>query len=127
MQKNIFETMIMMNQTALETLKKITEANIDISGKLMRQQMDMAQSMMEESATAAEDICACKTMQDFTEKQSGCAEDVKQNILQSAQGCADILAEANQTYTSLIEEGMNAFGQSMAQNNKASKSNKKAA
>ena len=126
MQNNIFEAMIAYNQTALDTLKKITQTNMEIGEQLIQQQMDLAQCMMEDGAKAAEEISSCKTMQDFAEKQASCVEETRQNILQSAQSCADILAEANQTYTDLFEEGMNAFGQA-APKKSATKSRRKAA
>lgn len=106
MANEAFEYLTNWNQTAFEAIKKMTETNVRIAEKLMQENVNVAKSIASESSRMFETMSSCKDVRDIVSKQSALAEDAGKQIIKSARSCADILAEAGQTYSDLFEENI---------------------
>lgn len=120
MANEAFEYLTTWNKTAFEAIKKIADNNIRISEKLIQEQLGLAKSIAADSSKIMETISTAKDPQEIIKKQSAMAEETGKQIMKSARSCADILAEASQTYSKLCEENMEAANKATTSSTKKS-------
>lgn len=107
MQKDILENFQKMTQLTLENFKKLGETNLRIGEKLLQEQVELTNTILESACCKAE-WTEAKDLKDVAAKQAEWTQECGQKMMESARTCAEIVAEAGKTYTHLFETGMKA-------------------
>jgi len=110
MQNEIFETMTKFNQQTLENWKKLGEANLKLSEKLLKEQVELTSALVEATTAKAEELAKTKDVKAFAELQAEWAQDISKKLNDTSRSYADILAEAGKTYNTLFETTLKAAG-----------------
>lgn len=106
MSQDIFEPWNTLNKNLFESFKKLGELNIRIGEKLLQEQIDLVNSLIEANSRNAESASKAKGVQDVLSNNSAAAQECSKRILQSYRSCADTLANARQEYSSLMEKSL---------------------
>ena len=104
MTKDLFQTWTELSQSSFETLKKLGELNVQISERLLQEQMEIANQLVQAGSKNLDVLGKAKAPQDVLSQQSALAEDYSKQLLKSYRSCADVLAEARDSYNELFEE-----------------------
>ena len=111
MQNDIFENWAKFNQQSLDTFRKLGEANLKIGEKLLQEQVELTNSLVESATRNAEQLSKCKDYSEAAGKQAEIVQDYSKQVLNSARTCADLISEAGKTYNQLFEQHLKAAGE----------------
>lgn len=124
MQNEFYDTWNTAAQQALENFKKIGEANLKLTEKLLREQVELTTALVEAATATAQEAAATKDVKQLATIQAELAQECGKKVLQSGRTCADIVAETSKVYNQLFEAGVKTAADNTA---KAANSAKKAA
>ena len=121
MENQAFEQFTRFTQVTLENMKKLGEANMKCSERLLKQQIELANNLFALTSKAAETVSKAKDVTEATSKQTEILQDAGKAVAETAKACADIMTDANKTYQVLIEEGFKVASENLnaAKNTKA--------
>ena len=108
MQKDFVNGFEQFNKTAMESVKKVGEINMRVFERMAEQQMAAATDWLEGSVKQVEVLTGAKDIQSVFQAQSAYAAAVSDKVASHAKKAAEILAEAKDDYSKLVEEGMKA-------------------
>ena len=94
MQNEFYDTWNTAAQQALESFKKIGEANLKLSEKLLREQVELTNALVEAVSTTAQEAASTKDVKQLATIQAELAQACGKKVLQSGRNCADLVAEA---------------------------------
>lgn len=114
MQNEIYETWSTMAQQALDNLKKISEANLKLSEKLMREQVELTTALVEAATATAQEAAGTKDVKQLATIQAELAQECGKKVLQSGRTCADLVAEAGKVYNQMFEAGVKSASEGAA-------------
>ncbi len=106
MQNEFYETWNTLTQQTLENLKKLGEANLKLSEKLMREQIELTNQLVATTTASAQEVAGTKDVKQFATLQAELAQECGKKVLASSRTCADIVAEAGKVYGQLFENGV---------------------
>ncbi len=124
MQNEFYDTWNTAAQQALENFKKIGEANLKLTEKLLREQVELTTALVEAATATAQEAAATKDVKQLATIQAELAQECGKKVLQSGRTCADIVAETSKVYNQLFEAGVKTAADNTA---KAANAAKKAA
>lgn len=124
MQNEFYDTWNTAAQQALENFKKIGEANLKLTEKLLREQVELTTALVEAATATAQEAAATKDVKQLATIQAELAQECGKKVLQSGRTCADIVAETSKVYNQLFEAGVKTAAENTA---KAANAAKKAA
>ena len=107
MQKDILENFQKMTALTLENFKKLGETNLRIGEKLLQEQAELTNSLLE-IASRNVGVTGAKDFKDIAAKQAEWTQESSQKVVESCTTCGNILAEAGKVYTNLFETGVKA-------------------
>lgn len=108
--KDVFEAWAEWNQQTFEAAKKLAELNLALSEKLIKEQSDLANNIVELTAKNAETFSKAKDVQEVIANQTAATQECSKQVLKSYRSCADILADARKAYSDLYEKSCKAAG-----------------
>ena len=108
MQQDILENFQKLTQLTLENFKKLGEANLRIGEKLLQEQIELTNTIMETATRNAGCASDAKDFKDIAGKQAEFAQELSKKVAESCRSSADILTEAGKVYTNLFETGLKA-------------------
>lgn len=106
--KDIFEAWSEWNQQSFEAVKKIAELNLALSEKLIKEQVELTNSLVELTAKNAESFGKAKDVQEAIATQTAATQECSKQILKSYRSCSDLLASARKAYSDLCETNLKA-------------------
>ncbi len=112
MQKEMLEQFQKMSQMTLENFKRLGEANMRISEKLMQEQIALTTSLIKSAAEKTEGAAAPKDFKYMSSQQMEWAQEMSKKVAESCRSSADIMAEAGKVYTTLFENTVKACNMS---------------
>lgn len=124
MQNEFYDTWNTAAQQALENFKKIGEANLKLTEKLLREQVELTTALVEAATATAQEAAGTKDVKQLASIQAELAQECGKKVLQSGRTCADIVAETSKVYNQLFEAGVKTAADNTA---KAANAAKKAA
>ena len=123
MSNEIFETFSAMTQQTLENWKKLGETNLKLTEKILREQVELTNALVETATAGAQEVAATKDVKDLAALQAELAQEYGKKLLESSRSYADIIAEAGKVYNQVFEAGVKTASDNFA----APKKGKKAA
>ena len=114
MQNEFYDTWNTFAQQTLENIKKISDANLKLSEKLLREQVELTSALVEAATATAQEAAATKDVKQLATIQAELAQECGKKVLQSGRTCADIVAEAGKVYNQLFEAGVKAAADNTA-------------
>ena len=108
MQNEFYEAWNTMTQQTLENLKKIGEANLKVTEKLLREQVQLTTALVDAVSNSAQEAAGTKDVKELAALQAEVAQECGKKVLETSRSCADILAEAGKTYNQVFEAGVKA-------------------
>ena len=115
MQNEFYDTWNTAAQQALENFKKIGEANLKLTEKLLREQVELTTALVEAATATAQEAAATKDVKQLASIQAELAQECGKKVLQSGRTCADIVAETSKVYNQLFEAGVKTATEKTAQ------------
>ncbi len=122
MQKDILENFQKMTQLTLDNFKKLGETNLRIGEKLLQEQVELTNAILETSTRNADVVKEAKDFRDVASWQAEWAQECTKKVMESSRSCADIIAEAGKVYTNLYEAGLKSANCSSEKAGKSRKS-----
>lgn len=119
MQNEFFDTWTATTQQAWENWKKLSEANLKLSEKLVREQVELGNAIFASATQNAQECASTKDVNQFAAKQAEWAQECGKKLLASSRTCADIVTEAGKVYNQIFEAGAKAASDNMAGATKA--------
>lgn len=102
MSKDLLDSYQKLSQLALENLKKLGETNLKVGEKLLAEQVELTNSLLE-TASAAPALTEVKDLKDVAAWQAEWAQEYTKKVVETSRNYADIVAEAGKVYTSLFD------------------------
>lgn len=111
MTKNVFEPWTAWGENSFKTLQKLGELNLRISEKLLKEQMELTNHIIEASSKSMEAAGKSKDIQEVLSNQATVAQECGEEIMKCYSCCADTLEESRKEYNELFEEGLKTAGE----------------
>lgn len=115
MQKEIFNSINELGQTAYEAARKMSELNLTASEKLLEQQFALTGALMEAGSKNLELMSQARTPQEVLNGQAKLVQDYGQQWLNSCRGTVEIMTEARDAAGELVEENVKAANEKVKQ------------
>jgi phasin family protein len=106
MAQDVFESWNKLGQSSFEALKKLSEINLRVGEKLLQEQIELVNSIIETSSKSAEAASKAKGVQEVLSSQSAAAQECGKRLLKSCRSYADVLAGAREEYAKLAEKSL---------------------
>ncbi|MDD3518403.1 MAG: phasin family protein [Chromatiales bacterium] len=119
MQTSMFNIFNEMNQNGLDTLRKIGEINARVGERLFQQQTELANAWIETTGKGMELMGRSKGYQDLMAGQAKLAQEYGQECLKGYRSSAEVLTEARDALTKVLEEGAQTAAQTVTETVKA--------
>jgi phasin family protein len=103
MQKDILENFQKLSQLTLDNFKKLGETNLRIGEKLLAEQVELTNALLEAASAKATSASGVKDLKDVAALQAELAQECTKQVVESTRKCADIVAEAGKVYSNLFE------------------------
>lgn len=126
MQNEFYEAWNSLTQQTLENLKKLGEANLKVTEKLLREQVELTTALVDAASSSAQEAAATKDVKELAALQAELAQECGKKVMEAGRTYADIIAEASKTYNQVFEAGVKAASDNMP-GTPAAKKAKKAA
>ncbi len=114
MQNEFYEAWNTMTQQTLENLKKLGEANLKVTEKLLREQVELTTALVDAASSSAQEAAATKDVKELAGLQAELAQECGKKVLEASRSYADILAEAGKVYNQVFEAGVKAASDNVA-------------
>jgi len=108
MSKDLIENFQKLTQLTLENFKKLGEANLRVGERLLQEQVELTNAILEAASDKAGDVSEAKDLKDVASWQAELAQEYTKKIVESSRNCADIVAEAGKVYSGLFENALKA-------------------
>jgi len=115
MQKEIYNSINELGQTAFEAARRMAELNLRAGEKLLEQQFALTGALLETGSKNLESMSQAKTPQDVLNGQAKLVQDYGEQWLNSCRGTVDILTEARDAAGELVEENVKAASEKVKQ------------
>ncbi len=106
MQKDMVSGFEQFNQTAMDSVKKVSEINMRLFERMAEEQMAAASDFFEGGMKQVEALTGAKDVQTVFKAQQDYATQLNDKMVAHAKKAAEILTEAKDGYAKLMEEGM---------------------
>jgi phasin family protein len=106
MQNDIIENFQKLTQLTLDNFKKLGETNLRIGEKLLQEQVELTNSILESATRNAGSAKDAKDFKDVASWQAEWAQEWSKKLVESSRNCADIVAEAGKVYTNVFESSL---------------------
>jgi phasin family protein len=103
MPNEMFETMSGLSEATLDNCRKMGEANLKISEKLMKEQAELTSSLFEAAKSRADKVAGAKDYQTLAASQAELMQECSQLVWESCKNCAEIMTDASKAYNQLFE------------------------
>ena len=113
--KEMFEIMNKMGENSFETSRRLAEINQAALEKLMSQQMALADAWIDASVKNMELMGKAKGYQDVVSGQAELAREYGQKFLSSCKTGTEVLSEARDSATKLVDEAVKSAGDNVKQ------------
>lgn len=119
MQNEFYDAWTAMTQQTWDNWKKLSETNLKLGEKLMREQVELGNAIIASATQNAQECASSKDMGQLAAKQAEWAQECGKKWLATSRTCADIVAEAGKTYNQILEAGVKSASDNMAGATKA--------
>lgn len=110
---DMYDMMNKMGQSAFETGRRLGEIQLKLSEKLMEQQVDLTNAFVESSIKSLELLGKAKGYQDLVSGQAELVRDYSQRVLESYRTGTDVVSEARESLTKLVDENVEAASKNL--------------
>lgn len=107
MSKELLDSYQKLSQLALENLKKLGETNLKLGEKLLAEQVELTNNLLDATAKAGS-VTEAKDLKDVAAWQAELAQEYTKQVVESSRNYADIVAEAGKVYSGLFEGALKA-------------------
>ncbi|AGA32912.1 phasin [Thioalkalivibrio nitratireducens DSM 14787] len=104
MQNQMFDAYNEMAQGVFEALRKLGEINMRAGERLLQQQLDLTNTMLEASTKGMELMTKAKGYQELMAGQAKLAQDYGQEWLKGYRGAVEVLAEARDAAAEVMDQ-----------------------
>lgn len=111
----MFETFTQANQSMFDTVRKVNEINLKTMEKLMSQQLDLTTATVDVSMKHFELVSKANGYQELLNGQAGLARDYSQTLVASYKKGHDVLNEARESMTKLMDESVKSAEETVKQ------------
>ncbi|AHK80008.1 hypothetical protein M911_13565 [Ectothiorhodospira haloalkaliphila] len=111
----MFETFNKANQSMFDTLRKVNDINQKALEKLLSQQLDLTTAMVDVSMKNVELVSKAKGYQELLSGQADLARDCSQTLMTSYKNGHDVLNEARESMTKLMDESVKSAEETVKQ------------
>ncbi|ANB02483.1 phasin family protein [Ectothiorhodospira sp. BSL-9] len=111
----MFETFNKANQSMFDTLRKVNDINQKAMEKLLSQQLDLTTAMVDVSMKNVELVSKAKGYQELLSGQADLARDCSQTLMTSYKNGHDVLNEARESMTKLMDESVKSAEETVKQ------------
>lgn len=111
----MFETFSKANQSVFDSLCKVNEINQKAMEKLLSQQLDLTTAMVDVSMKNIELVSKAKGYQELLSGQADLARDCSQTLMTSYKQGHDVLNEARESMTKLMDESVKSAEETVKQ------------
>ena len=113
--KEMFEVMNKMGENAFETSRRLAEINQAALEKLMSQQMELVDAFVETGVKNLELMAKAKGYQEVVSGQAELAREYGQKVMTSCKSGSEVLSEARESTTKLVDEAVKSAGENVKQ------------
>jgi hypothetical protein len=113
-----------MSQTSMDNMRRLAEINLRASERMLEEQVALADVALDTSVKGMELFGKAKGYQELANGQAELARAYGQRVMESYKTGAEVMTEAREALTSMLDEGVKEASASMK---KASAAVKKAA
>jgi phasin family protein len=106
MQKDVVTGFEQFNKSAMESVKKVSEINMRVFERMAEEQLATATDFLEGGVKQVEMLTGAKDIGAVFKAQSEYAAKMNDKMVAHAKKTAEILTDAKDDYTKLMEEGM---------------------
>lgn len=106
MSKDLIENFQKLTQLTLENFRKLGEANLRVGERLLQEQVELTNAILEAASDKAGDVTEAKDLKDVASWQAELAQEYTKKIVETSRNCADIVAEAGKVYSGLFENAL---------------------
>lgn len=106
MQNQMFDAYNEMVQGSFEALRKVGEINMRAGERLLQQQLDLSNTMLETGAKGMESMTKAKGYQELMSSQSKLAQDYGQEWLKGYRAAVDVMTEARDSAAEVMDQQM---------------------
>jgi phasin family protein len=106
MSKEIIESFQKLTQMTLDNYKKLGETNLKLGEKLLQEQVELTNALIDAASGKASDATEAKDLKDVASWQAELAQEYTKKLVETSRNCADIVAEAGKVYTSVFETAL---------------------
>lgn len=106
MSKDLIENFQKLTQMTLENFKRLGEANLRVGEKLLQEQVELTNAILEAAADKAGNVSEAKDLKDVASWQAELAQEYTKKVVESSRNCAEIVAEAGKVYTGVFESAL---------------------
>ncbi len=111
MQNEMLKNLQAFSSQALESVKKVTDANQKVAAELLNQQAALTNDLIKaatQSSQALAEVKDPKDLNDIVAKQAELAQANAKKLADNCKSCADIVASAGKTYNDVFESNVKA-------------------
>ena len=115
MQPNVIDLWTNMGENAFNAAKQLGEINMRASEKLLQQQLDLTTAWVDAGSRNLELMSKAKGLPELLSSQAKLAQECSQQWIDGYRQANDILSEARQAVTELVDENMKTAQQNVKQ------------
>jgi phasin family protein len=113
--KEMFELMNRMSQSAYDTSRRLAEINQAALEKLMNQQMELVDAWVDAGVKNLELMGKARGYQEVVSGQAELAREYGQKVLAGCKSGSEVLSEARESATKLVDEAVKHAGEEVKQ------------
>jgi hypothetical protein len=111
----LVEMMNKVSQTSVENARRLAEINLRAGERMLEEQMALANVALETGVKSLELMGKAKGYQELANGQAELAREYGQRLMQSYKTGAEVMAEAREALTAMVDEGVKAASENLKQ------------
>ncbi|MFO8004020.1 phasin family protein [Thioalkalivibrio sp.] len=113
MQNQMFDAYNEMAQSSFEAMRKLGEINMRTTERLLQQQLDLTNTMLETSAKGMEDVTKAKGYQELVSNQAKLTQEYGKEWLNNYRSAIELLTEARDSAAEVMDKQMQLANKNM--------------
>lgn len=106
MQNQVFDAYNEMAQSSYEAMRKLSEINLRASERLLQQQMDLTNAMIEASSKGVDALSKAKGYQELVSTQSKLTQEAGQEWLKNYRMAVEVISQARDQVAEVMDGQM---------------------